>query len=122
MDIRIGVPVIKAIPTGMTNDNATTTALVAVPYRTMHRRLIHASEDIVKKACQRAGISLTAKNDTFCEPCIIGKMTDEVGKQAPVEATAPLDFIRVDTVLHKDTSHLGHKYSLHIIDVWSNYQ
>jgi hypothetical protein len=122
MDVCMGVSVIKATPT-VTNDNtATTAALVAVPYRTMHRRLMHASEDIVRKACQRAGISLTAKNDTFCEPCIMGKMTDEVGKQAPVEVNVLLDFIRIDTVLHKDASHLGYKYSLHIIDVWSNYQ
>ena len=117
MDVRMGVPVIRATPTATDNNTATAAALVAIPYRTMHRRLMHASKDIVKKACQRAGISLTAKNDTFYEPCTIGKMTDEVGKQAPVEVNVPLDFIRVDTVLHKDTSHLRYKYSLHIIDV-----
>ena len=117
MDVRIGVPVIRAMPTATDNNTATAAALVAMPYRTMYRRLMHASKDIVRKASQRAGIALTAKNDTFYEPYVIGKMTDEVGKQAPVEVNVPLDFIRVDTVLYNEASHLGYKYSLYIIDV-----
>jgi hypothetical protein len=121
MDVRIGVPVIKATPTVINDNTATTTALVAMLYRTMYRCLIYASEDIVRKAYQRAGISLTAKNDTFCKPYIIGKITDKVGKQAPVEVNVLLDFIRVDIVLHNEASYLGYKYSLYIINVWSNY-
>jgi len=51
IDVYIGVPVIKAMPT-ITNDNTTTiTALVAVLYRMIYCCLMYASEDIVRKAC-----------------------------------------------------------------------
>jgi hypothetical protein len=88
----------------------------------MYRRLIHASEEVVRKACYRVGIMLTAKTDTFCEPYTKGKIIDVLGKRALVEASSPLDFIRVDVVIYKDALYLGYCYSLYIIDVWSNYQ
>ena len=52
----------------------------------------------------------------------MGKMTDEVGKQALVEVNILLDFIRINTVLYNEASYLGYKYSLYIINVWLNYQ
>ena len=51
----------------------------------------------------------------------MGKKTDEIGKEALVQGDEPLDFIRVDTVSHRVPGHLGYKYSIHIIDVASNY-
>jgi hypothetical protein len=117
IDVRIGVPVIRATPTATDNNTTTAAALVAIPYRTIYRRLIYASKDIVRKASQRAGIALTAKNNTFYKPYVKGKMTDKVGKQAPVEVNAPLDFIRINIVLYNEVSYLGYKYSLHIINV-----
>lgn len=114
IDETIGVPALRGTPAQNTNN---TTTLVAIPYRTIYRRLMHTSKEVVRKACHSAGITLTAKNDTFCKPYIKGKITNEVGKQAPIEVNILLDFIRIDTVLHKDTSHLSHKYSLYIIDV-----
>lgn len=114
---QLGVPVVEARPTNL----PTTTALISVPYRTMHRRLMHAGRQAVEAACSRAGINLTAKNNHFCEPCVMAKMTDELGKQAPVQSNKPLDFIRVDLVTHNTPSHLGYRYSIHIIDEWTNY-
>ena len=70
---------------------------------------------------RRAGIKLLAKNGHFCEGCALGKATDELGKEAPEQGNKPFDFIRVDLAMHKNPSHLGYKYSLHIVDVWSNY-
>ncbi len=104
------VPKPKAMPT-----------MATVPYRKMHRRLMHAGKATVEEACRRAGIQLTRKNDDLCEGCIVGKKTDEIGKEAPVQGDEPLDFIRVDTVSHRVPGHLGYKYSIHIIDVASNY-
>ncbi|KAK4148346.1 hypothetical protein C8A00DRAFT_39130, partial [Chaetomidium leptoderma] len=47
--------------------------LASINYRTMHRRLMHASKSVVEAACNDAGITLTGKNDSFCEPCVLGK-------------------------------------------------
>ena len=96
-------------------------SLVAVPYRQMHRRLMHAGKAVVEEACRHAGIELTDKKDDFCEGCVKGKMRDELGK-APLIGNDTLDVIRVDLVTHKDPGHLGYRYSFHIIDAWSNYQ
>ncbi|KAK3304939.1 uncharacterized protein B0T15DRAFT_364483, partial [Chaetomium strumarium] len=57
----------------------------------------------------------------FCEPCVMGKATDELGKRAPTEATRPFHFVRMDTTSYKDRGHLGYKSAMHIIDVWSSY-
>ena len=67
------VPKPKAMPT-----------IATVPYRKMHRRLMHAGKATVEEACRRAGIQLTGKNDDLCEGCIVGKKTNEIGKEALV--------------------------------------
>ncbi|EAQ83032.1 hypothetical protein CHGG_10850 [Chaetomium globosum CBS 148.51] len=48
-------------------------------------------------------------------------MTDELGKSAPIQGDNPLDFIRVDTVTHEKPGALGYKYSVHIIDIDTNF-
>ena len=113
-----GVPTIDAQPS---SNFTSEPALVSVPYRKMHRRLMHASKVVVEAACKRAGIVLTHKEDSLCEGCLMGKASDELGKQAPVQCVAPFDFVRVDMVKHRNPGHLGYQYSVHIIDVWSNY-
>lgn len=95
--------------------------MASINYRTMHRRLMHAGKSAIEKACRDAGITLTGKDDTFCEPCIFGKATDEHGKVAPIQGTKFFDFIRVDTVTHKFAGHLGYYYSIHIIDVFTSF-
>ena len=87
----------------------------------MHRRLMHAGKQAVEITCHQAGIRLTGKTDHFCEPYMIAKMTDERSKEAPRHGDKPIDFIRVDLVTHDVASHLGHQYSIHIIDEHSNY-
>ena len=87
----------------------------------MHRRLIHAGKDTVIEAYNRAKIQLTAKNEDFCEGYVVGKKTNELGKQAPIQGTQPLNHIHVDLVTHHQPSHLGYRYSMHIVDVASNY-
>ncbi len=82
---------------------------------------MHASKGVVEEACRRAGIKLLAKDDHFCEGCALGKATDELGKEAPEQGNKLFDFVRVDLAMHKNAGYLGYKYSLHIIDVWSNY-
>jgi hypothetical protein len=49
IDVRIGILVIKAIPTVINDNTTTTTALVAILYRTIYRCLIYTSEDIIRK-------------------------------------------------------------------------
>jgi hypothetical protein len=125
---RVGdVFIINAQPTTLGGqvaraDNPTAAILASINYRTMHRRLMHASKAVVEAACKSAGIDLTGKDDNkFCEPCVMGKATDELGKCAPVQGTKPFHFVRVDIVTHKIPGHLGYKYSIHIIDMWSGF-
>jgi len=116
MERHLNVPVIVATPLATSS-----ITLASVPYRKMHRRLMHAGKAVVEEVCKRAGISLTHKNDSLCEGCLLGKATDELGKEAPIQGTAPFDFVRVDLVTHKNPGHLGYCYSIHVVDVWSNY-
>ena len=83
----------------------------------MHRRLMYASKTVVEEACKRAGIVLTAKEDFFCEGYVMGKATDQLGKEAPVQGNWPFDIVRMDLVTHKNPGHLGYRYSIYIIDV-----
>jgi hypothetical protein len=115
-----GVPAVKNAKPVPTN-SAVVPTFVKVPYRKMHRRLLHASKATIEEACRRADIKITHKDDDFCEGCIMGKMTDELGKEAPIQGTEPLDFIRIDTVSHSPPAMLGYKYSVHIIDVATTY-
>ncbi|EAQ83859.1 hypothetical protein CHGG_10263 [Chaetomium globosum CBS 148.51] len=117
-----GVPAVRdALPTSTNRGNQPKPEMASVPYRKMHRRLMHAGKSVVEEACRRAGIELTAKQDHFCEGCTMGKMTDELGKSAPIQGDNPLDFIRVDTVTHEKPGALGYKYSVHIIDIDTNF-
>ncbi|KAK4119441.1 hypothetical protein N657DRAFT_255987 [Parathielavia appendiculata] len=116
-----GVPAIQGARPNTNNKHPVTVALAVVPYMKMHSRLLHASKGVITEACRRAGIALTHKGDDFCEGCVRGKMTDELGKEAPIQAEQPLDFIRVDVVSHSPPAMLGYRSSVHIIDVHSNY-
>lgn len=100
MRTELNVPTIDAQP--VSNSDPAFPALVSVPYRKMHRRLMHANKAVVEEACRRAGITLTHKEDSLCEGCLMGKASDERGKEAPIECSVALDFIRVDMVKHKD--------------------
>ena len=94
--------------------------LASINYRTMHRRLMHASRDVVIQACKKAGIRIHgAYEKSFCEPCVMGKATDILGKEAPVVADEPLSYVRADLIYHKNSGHLGYHYSVHIVDVYS---
>lgn len=47
--------------------------------------------------------------------------TSRAGKEAPEQGNKPFNFINIDLATHKNPGHMGHKYSLHIVDVRSNY-
>ena len=96
--------------------------LASINYRTMHRRLMHASRDVVTQACKKAGIRIHGVYEkSFCEPCVMGKATDILGKEALVVADEPLSYVRADLVYHKNSGHLGYHYSVPIVDVYSGY-
>ena len=116
-----GILAIKNAIPNSNNPKHAEPAMVSVPYRKMHRRLMHASKTVVVEACRRAGIELTGKQDHFCEGCAKGKATDELGKSAPVQSDNPLDFIRIDTVSHGKPARLGYQYSIHIVDVATSF-
>ena len=97
--------------------------LASINFRTMHRRLMHAPKNQVIVACKKAGIKIHGAHDVhnFCEPCIMGKARDVLGREAPIVTENALDFVHADLTYHKHAGHLGYKYSVHIVDVHSGY-
>ncbi len=69
---------------------------------------MYAGKQAVEIACYQAGIRLIRKTDHFCELCVMAKMTDERGKEAPQHSDKPMDFIRVDLVTYNVASYLSH--------------
>ena len=103
--------------------NVDQAVLASINFRTMHRRLMHAPKDQVIAACKKAGIKIHGAYEAqnFCEPCVMGKARDVLGKEAPTVTEYCLDFVRVDLTFHKHAGHLGYHYSVHIVDVHSGY-
>lgn len=97
--------------------------MASVNYHTMHKRLLHAGKTAVLKACQEAGIELKGKHDDyFCEPCVLSKKTDELLPQVARPACSrPLEFIRLDLVVHGQRGHLNYLYTLHFVDVYCGF-
>jgi len=116
------VPVFSITTTPQSLDERVTpihAVLASINYRTMHRRLLHASKEVVLEACKNAGITLRDTRDDFCEPCIFAKMTDSMPKEATMPATYPIEFLRVDLIIHTTPGHLGYRYTIHFVDMIS---
>ncbi|KAK4173163.1 hypothetical protein QBC36DRAFT_195297, partial [Triangularia setosa] len=95
------------IPADTPRDFKTTTEtieyalLASINYQVMHRRLMHASRDVVVRACKDAEIDLRGhQTNPFCEPCALGKATDQMPKVTSPMANEALDFIRIDVISH----------------------
>lgn len=112
---------IKTIPPTVNNNSLPQLILATINYATMHRRLFHAGKEVIQRACKDANIDI-CDTKVFCEPCVMAKATDEYGKQAPPMTTVPLEYIRTDVITHREPGHLGYKYSVHFVDVASNFQ
>jgi hypothetical protein len=95
--------------------------LASINYRTMHRQLMHASKDVVHKACEKAGIKITGSDKSFCESCHLGKATEQYPPCSTVPVDRPLAFVRVDSIGHTPIGHLGYKITVHFIDMYSGY-
>ena len=56
------VPTIKAMPQHLKPSRTLLgPTLASIPYRVMHRRLMHAGKGVVEEVCKQAGITLTHK-------------------------------------------------------------
>jgi hypothetical protein len=109
-------------PTEGLNIEVHQAVLALINYQTIHRRLIHASRDVVVRAYKKAGIQLQGAHDKhFCEQCVIGKATDILGKEAPIVTKEPLGYIRTDLIYHKSAGHLGYHYLVYMVDVYSGH-
>ena len=87
----------------------------------MHQRLIYIGKVVVEEACKQVGIYLIGKDNTFYKGYIIGKMTNIIGKEVPIQGNKLFDFVYIDLVIYKNPSYLEYQYSIYIIDVQSNY-
>jgi len=119
------VPVILAdVPVDFDETRITPSMAVmaSINYPTMHKRLLHAGKAAVLKACKDAGIELQGQyEDHFCEPCVLAKQTDEFPKRTPPACSKPLEFVRIDLVIHQERGHLNYLYTLHFVDVFSGF-
>jgi hypothetical protein len=52
--------------------------LSSINYKIMQCRLMHAVAEIIGTGVQKAGIELTGRNETFCEPCVTTLMIDRI--------------------------------------------
>lgn len=59
-------------------------AITTIPYYAIYRRLIYIGKAAVEEACKQVGIYLTGKDNTFYKGYVIGKMTNIIGKEAPI--------------------------------------
>jgi hypothetical protein len=120
-----GLPIIPVQAPPDFNEQVVTpthAVMASINYRVMHRRLMHAGKNTVLRACKAAGIDLAdIKGEEFCEDCILSKSTDTRQKVAARVASKPLEFVRVDVMVHDQPGHLGYKYTVHFVDVVSSF-
>lgn len=90
-------------------------------FQTMHKRLMHASKEMILKACNDVDIKLTKNDENFhCEACYLAKATDLNNKEPSSILTGPDQLIRTDLMFH-EIGHLDYRYFVHFIDTWSGY-
>ncbi len=91
--------------------------MALISYDLIYTRLMYAGRETVSKAYEQADIRLLGGKDYFCEPYMLGKATDELGKKALVSCNIPLDLVRIDLTIYKVLGHLRYRYSVCFIDV-----
>jgi len=97
--------------------------LPTISYEKMHRRLLHANVEKVIKACRDAGIPIneTKAREFHCKWCYLGKSTKVISRTPVHTATAPLQYVEIDTIPHKPMGRGRKYYATHIIDRYSGY-
>jgi transposase InsO family protein len=108
-------------PNGINND-VTNYLLSNLDYKVLHRRFMHASKNVVIRACEQSGIKINKSQakDHHCEGCSVNKSTEIVSREPPVQLTGPGQLIRMDLIEH-DPGHVGYRYSCHQVDEWSGF-
>ena len=99
-------------------------SMPAVDYKTMHKRLMHASVDKVIKACRDAGITIneTKARAYHCKWCHLAKSTKVISYDEIPRAQRPLGRIYFDSIPHKPMGAGGYKHTIHLLDDYSRYQ
>ncbi|KJZ70290.1 hypothetical protein HIM_10334 [Hirsutella minnesotensis 3608] len=97
--------------------------LLAATYQLMHERLMHALPEIVLKACQEAGIKISAKEarEHHCRICHLAKSTLVVSRTSPVRPSRPLSLVRIDMIENKPLGHRQFRYTWHAVDANCGY-
>lgn len=105
------------------HDPAKKPMLLAATYQLMHERLMHASPEIVLRACQAAGINVSAKEarEHHCRTCHLAKSTLVVSRTPPVRPSRPLSLIRIDMIENKPLGHRRFRYTWHAVDANCGY-
>lgn len=94
-----------------------------VEYGLMHKMLGHAGPERVLRACQRAGIKIDTKSlkGYHCEACHLAKVDQIVRREPSIKSNRFLSHVYWDFIKHKPKEKGGFEYSLHAIDLATNY-
>ncbi|KJZ68167.1 hypothetical protein HIM_12435 [Hirsutella minnesotensis 3608] len=97
--------------------------LLAVSYQVMHERLMHASPEIVLKACEQAGIKIPNREakEHHCRTCHLAKSALIVSRTPPVRPARPLSLVRIDLIENKPLGHRQFRYTWHAEDAHCGY-
>ncbi|KJZ70069.1 hypothetical protein HIM_10530 [Hirsutella minnesotensis 3608] len=97
--------------------------LLAVSYQVMHERLMHASPEIVLKACEQAGIKISNREakEHHCRTCHLAKSALIVSRTPPVRPARPLSLVRIDLIENKPLGHRQFRYTWHAVDAHCGY-
>jgi hypothetical protein len=94
-----------------------------VDFTTMHRRLLHCSQDKVITVAQTLGITYSpAEYSNFdWDVCNASKAKNQVSRGANLPVEHPLYEVHADTIHHTKLGFQNFKYSTHILDTCTGY-
>jgi len=90
-------------------------------FASIHNKLGHPSDEIVKATAKKLHINLDPKTD-ICEPCAISKSKrKKIAKQTTNHAKSPGERIMIDISYIKEPSQGGNKFWLLIVDEFTSF-
>ena len=94
---------------------------ITVLYKEMHRRLMHASEHRVLKACKIAGIKAIGVNEYFYEHCTIVKAKQQISRAPQIQWKAPYQCVMIDSIEYEPMGLHSWRYACHTKDIYSGF-
>lgn len=102
--------------------NSHTTSNNKASLETWHRRLGHASQDIIRKLPTAArGVSITNNDEiSNCETCHLTKAKHQISRVTPDPANQPFEKVHVDLMFF-EKGYNGHTVAMHLYDTYTSF-